>query len=345
MSRICLGLVVVVAIAGACHESAPPPPPTGAGSGEGEAAQFVDVARDALVGHPAPAVTLQLLDGSHVDLSSLLGKKPIYLKFWATWCVPCREQMPHLESTFHLDGDKLAIFAVDVAIDDPIENVRKFVVDKHLTMPVAVDKDGSVAEQFHLNVTPQHVLIDRSGVVRYVGHAVTPELERAITAILEPGASGAPVAAAAPAPAAPGALPALALDNGKAFDFATRPKQPIALTFATLFCDSYIAESRPEIGKTCAAHAHAIEEAHKAHPELTWITVAFPVWTSTEDIADYRKRLGATLPIGIDHGNLWFHKFGVRDTYTTLLFDASGAELGRVGGDGSGLAELIAKAQ
>jgi peroxiredoxin len=335
-----LMVVIAAVLASGCSKTRSAPPPTGAGSGEGEATAFVDVARDALVGHPAPAVTLELLDGSRVELASLLGKKPIYLKFWATWCVPCRAQMPHLESTFHLDGDKLAVFAVDVAIDDPIENVRKFVADKHLTFPIAIDKDGSVAEQFHLNVTPQHVLIDRAGIVRYVGHAVTPELERAIVAILDPGTTGGPVAAAPPPPAG---LPALALDNKTSFDFATRPKAPLALTFATLFCDSYIGESRPEIGKTCAAHAHAIEEAHKAHPELAWITVAFPVWTSDEDIADYRKRLGATVPIGIDHGNVWFRKFGVRDTYTTLLFDSAGGELGRVGGDGSGLGDLIAR--
>ena len=69
-----------------------------------------------------------------------------------------------------------------------------------------------------------------------------------------------------------------------------------------------------------------------------------PAWVA-EGFAEYRKRLGATIPIGIDHGNLWFRKFGVRDTYTTLLFDSGGSEVGRVGGDGSGLPELIAKAR
>jgi thiol-disulfide isomerase/thioredoxin len=335
MNRLVLAIAVVVA----CHKSAPAP--AGAGSGEGDAAAFVDTARDALVGHAAPAVTLQLLDGSKVELASLLGKKPIYLKFWATWCVPCREQMPHLEATLRDHGDQLAVYAVDVAIDDPIENVREFVARKHLAVPVAIDTDGSVAEKFHLNVTPQHVLIDRAGVVRFVGWSVTPELEQAIAAVTGT-AAGAP---ATPVAQAPTTLPALALDNKTTFDFATRPKTPLALTFATLFCDSYIAESRPQIGATCAAHAKKLEEVHRAHPELTWITVAFPVWTSGDDITEYRKRLGATVPIGIDRGNLWFHKFGVRDTFTTILFDSAGTELGRVGGDGAGLDGLIAKAQ
>jgi len=337
MNRLVLAIAVLVSGCSKRAES-----PSGAGSGEGDAAAFVDTARDALVGHAAPAATLQLLDGSKVELASLLGKKPIYLKFWATWCVPCREQMPHLEATLRDHGDQLAVYAVDVAIDDPIENVREFVAKKHLTVPVAIDADGSVAEQFHLNVTPQHVLIDRTGVVRFVGWSVTPELEKAIAAVVASGAAGAP---ATPVAQAPTTLPALALDNKTTFDFATRPKAPLALTFATLFCDSYIAESRPQIGATCAAHAKKLEEVHKAHPELNWITVAFPVWTSDDDIAEYRKRLGATVPIGIDRGNLWFRKFGVRDTFTTLLFDSAGTELGRVGGDGAGLTDLIAKAR
>jgi peroxiredoxin len=314
-------------------------------AGEGDALPFVTTARDALVGHRVPAMTLEMLDGSHVDLASVIGHRPLYLKFWATWCVPCREQMPHLEATLHKHGDQLTVYAVDVGVDDPIESVREFAATKHLTVPVAFDRDGSVAEQFHLNVTPQHVLIDRTGVIRFVGHAVTPELESAIEAISSPAST----ATANPAPATPttaaAALPALALDNNTTFDLATRPPQPIALTFAVLFCDSYIGESRPAIGATCAARAREIEKVHRANPKLTWITVAFPVWTSTDDIAEYRKRLGATLPIGIDRGNAWFRKFGVRGSYMTVLLDNSGAELGRVEGGGAALTALIAKAK
>lgn len=346
--RLALALVVVSGC-NATH-TAPPSEPRGAAgtaatTGEGDAAPFVQTARDALVGHRAPAVTLELLDGTRVDLAPLLGQRPIYLKFWATWCVPCREQMPHLEATFRDHGDRLAVFAVDVGVNDPIENVREMVASKLLAVPVAIDRDGSVAEQFHLNVTPQHVVIDRAGTVRFVGHAVTPELERAIAAAIEPSAAQA-AAATAPAaqPPATPAVPALALDDGSTFELASRPRKPLALTFATLFCDSYIAKSRPEIGAACAAHARQVEEVHRAHPDVTWITVAYPVWTNGEDIEAYRKRLGASVPIGIDRGNAWFRRFGVRNPYTTVLLDSAGAELGRVDGDGAGLASLIAKA-
>lgn len=330
--------VALAALLAACGSPPVAAPAAPKPSGEGDAAPFVDLARDALVGHRAPAVSLEMLDGSRVDLATVLGKRPVYLKFWATWCVPCREQMPHLEETFRAHGDELAVFAVDVGIDDPIEGVRDLVAAKRLGVPVAYDRDGSVAEQFHLDVTPQHILIDRAGVVRYVGHKVTPELEGAIASVL----SSAPAAAgAAPLLAAP-SFPPLSLDDGTTLDLGARPAGPLALTFAALFCDSYIVDSRPAIGAACAAHASQVEAAHRARPDLRWVTVAFPVWTGASDIADYRKRLGATVPIGIDRGNAWFRKFGVRNPYTTILLDAGGKELGRVEGDGAGLAALVA---
>ena len=337
-----LGLGIALALVGpSCGKADAPAVSGGSASGEGAAAPYVQVAHDALVGRPAPAVTLDLLDGTRVDLATLIGRTPIYLKFWATWCVPCREQMPHLEATYRDHGHDLAVFAVDVAMNDPIENVRAFVAAQHLTVPVAIDRTGTVAEAFELNVTPQHVVIDRAGVVRYVGHAVTPELERALAEVI--GSS----TGARPPPTAPAAtgLPPLALDDGTSFDYTTRPRAPIALTFATLFCDSYIANTRPEIGATCAAHAHHVEEVHRAHPGLTWLVVAFPVWTAADETRDFHTRLGVTVPVGVDHGNAWFRRFHVRDTYTTILFDAAGGELGRVGGDGAPLAALIAKAK
>jgi peroxiredoxin len=330
MTKYALLLVLVVACGS--KDTAP-----ASASGEGDAEPYVAAARAAMVGRQAPAVVLEMLDGSRTDLAQLLGKQPIYLKFWATWCVPCREQMPHFEATFRKHRDKLAVFAVDVATDDPIENVREFVAAKKLTLPVAVDRDGSIAEQFFLNVTPQHVLIDKAGIVRYVGHAVTPELERALAALVDPAATPAP-----PPQAAPAVATTLALDNGTTLDLASH-RAPIALTFATLFCDSYIADSRPAIGAACAAHARQVERLHRAHPDLTWVIVAYPVWTGADDVREYRKRLDVTVPIGIDRGNAWYRRFHARDSYTTVLLDAAGAELGRVDGAGADLATLIAR--
>lgn len=340
--------VVVLVIACGSREQAPEPTPTPTPSpptapkvvDEGDALPFVEQARKDLVGRRAPAVSLELLDGSRVDLSTVLGKRPVYLKFWATWCVPCREQMPHLEETFKKHGDRLAVYAVDVGVDDPIDTVREFVGTQKLAVPVVYDRDGNVAHQYLLGVTPQHVLIDSAGIVRFVGHAVTSGLEKAIADVLEPAKD---VKDAPPVLALP--TPPLTLDDNSLFDLPAPRTGPLVLTFGALFCDSYIVDSRPAIGAACAAHVKAAEKLHQAHPKLRWITVAYPVWTSTEDIAEFRKRLGSTLPIGIDRGNAWFRTFAVRDPFTTIVIDPAGKELGRVDGDGTGLAALIARAK
>jgi hypothetical protein len=141
------------------------------------------------------------------------------------------------------------VFAVNVGINDPIENVRDMVAAQVLTMPVAYDRDGGVAESMQLSVTPQHVVIDAAGIVRHIGHAITPQLERAIVAALETPSRQA-------APTSP--RPALAAHSALA-----TARAPIALTFATLFCDEYIADSRPEIGAACAAHARQVEQLHR----------------------------------------------------------------------------------
>ena len=108
-----------------------------------------------LVGTPAPQLVLETIDGDTIDLGQLYGKKGLYLKFWATWCVPCREQMPHLEKTFEDAGDDLAVIAVDAGFIDTIADVRAVRDEFGLTMPIAID-DGRLADALNLRVTPQH---------------------------------------------------------------------------------------------------------------------------------------------------------------------------------------------
>lgn len=61
---------------------------------------LVMAAREGILGTPAPAIKLTTIDGDTIDLSELYGKKAVYLKFWATWCIPCRAQMPHFENVY-----------------------------------------------------------------------------------------------------------------------------------------------------------------------------------------------------------------------------------------------------
>src|SRR5580704_4985496 len=73
-----------------------------------------------LVGKPAPALTLKSIDGKSINLSELYGKRPVYLKLWATYCIPCRVQMPGLKKIFAAYGDQMTIIAVNAGIGDDI---------------------------------------------------------------------------------------------------------------------------------------------------------------------------------------------------------------------------------
>src|SRR4030088_900015 len=72
----------------------------------------------------APKLVVRTIDGKQIDLGSLYGRKAVYLKFWATWCKPCREQMPHFERTYESAGSDLAVIAVNAGFNDSIDDVR-----------------------------------------------------------------------------------------------------------------------------------------------------------------------------------------------------------------------------
>jgi len=306
---------------------------------EGEA--HADDARDALVGRRAPAVVLEGIDGERVALADLIGHQPIYLKFWATWCEPCQEQMPHLEAAYRKYRDRIAVYAIDLGLNDPIEAVRAFRTEHQLTVPIAIDRDGSLAERLHVEVTPQHILIDRGGVIRYVGHGATPDLDAALEALVADGA--APGRAPPLAGSAADSALSLTLLGGERFTLAEQAGRPVALTFVSASFDRYLAESRPAMSEACIAHAHQVESLRRTHGDVVWVSIVHPVWTTAASAGRYRTRLGQGSPIGIDQGGRWFHRFRVRDVPTTILLDERGVEIERVTGRGDDLPDALSR--
>jgi len=352
-------MAVACALTMACHarsasdaESRPPgtavtPPSAPAAAPVASAVpstgeDYAALTRGALVGRRAPDATLELLDGDRVALAGLIGKQPIYLKFWATWCKPCRAQMPHLEAAYRTYRDRIAVYAVDLGLNDPAAAVRAFKAELALTVPIALDPDGALAERFQVAVTPMHVVIDRAGVVRYVGHEANAALDAALAEVASeaevPG-DRVPPAVAAPRDEAL----ALTLRDGSAFTLAGHAGAPVALTFVTTWCDGYLASSRPAMATACAAHARQVAALRTRYPGLTWVVVAHPVWTSTADLDDYLRRFGVAAPIGIDTHAGWFQHFKIRDVATTILLDGHGAEVARIAGDGDALADAVAR--
>lgn len=129
-----------------------------------------------LVNSPAPDFTLPTLTGSSVQLSNLRGKW-VFLNFWATWCTPCRQEMPTFQQ--FINGkfgatDNVTILAVDNR--EGADQVKNFLAELKLTVPVVLDTDGSVDTLYQIVQLPITYLIDPAGIVRYkhIG-MMTPE--------------------------------------------------------------------------------------------------------------------------------------------------------------------------
>lgn len=119
----------------------------------------------------APAVTFNTLDNRQMPLASLRGKV-VLVKFWATSCVTCIQQMPDTTALYEALGPKgLEVVAVAMSYD-PIEYVRQFTSSRKLPFVVAPDRDGAIAKAFgDVKLTPIAFLIDKQGkiVKRYLG--------------------------------------------------------------------------------------------------------------------------------------------------------------------------------
>ena len=148
-----------------------------------------------LVGKPAPALTLKSIDGKSINLADLYGKRPVYLKLWATYCIPCRVQMPGLKSIYAAHGNDMTIIAVNAGVGDDIGKVKQFVQDFDLHMPVAID-DGRLSAWIGMKGTPMSeiLVIGRDGRVIFAGHQDGPALDAAIKQALASKASPAGVA-------------------------------------------------------------------------------------------------------------------------------------------------------
>jgi len=114
------------------------------------------------VGQMAPDFQLTLIDGSHVRLSELRGQV-VVLNFWATWCLPCRAELPLLDTYYRLRRDAgLRVFAITTEDSVPISRMRR------VFAAMAIPSARSIRGPYHaLNAVPTNFIIDRAGRIRY----------------------------------------------------------------------------------------------------------------------------------------------------------------------------------
>jgi thiol-disulfide isomerase/thioredoxin len=301
----------------------------------------------ALVGTPAPRMVVKTIDGDTIDLGALYGKKAVYLKFWATWCVPCRQQMPHFEHTYETAGPDLAVIAIDAGFNDSLQQIQRYRRALGITMPIVLD-DGQLGAAFNLRVTPQHIVIGRDGRIQYVGHLADARLDAALVAARQPGlanASGpAPALVESPHINVGDRLPAQSVTtlDGRPFVFRTpATPRPTVLVFLSPWCESYLATTRPAISASCRRTREQVS-ALAQNQHVRWLGVASGLWASAEDLRKYRDDYKVRIPLTLDESGKLFHAFRVTDVPTVLIADAQGKLILRmVPDDSDGLRRAI----
>lgn len=136
------------------------------------------------VNFAAPALDLTLLDGSPVSLADLRGQV-VLVNLWATWCPPCRQEMPTLQAFYDKYKDD-GFVLIGINQEEPREVVEPFVAEFGLTFPVWLDLEYLAEQEFNTSNLPSSYVIDRSGIVRlmWIGGISKTNLEKFVPKII-----------------------------------------------------------------------------------------------------------------------------------------------------------------
>ncbi|MFC1616939.1 TlpA disulfide reductase family protein [Candidatus Margulisiibacteriota bacterium] len=121
--------------------------------------------------------TLKDLNGNPVSLSDFRGKSDVLLVFWATWCPPCRREVPLLNEVYEkVSEEKLKILAINVEGLRKIDIVKDFVKNYGVKYTVLIDDTQKISQEYKIVGIPTNIIVGKNGVVKFRGH-VLPEIE------------------------------------------------------------------------------------------------------------------------------------------------------------------------
>jgi len=115
------------------------------------------------IGSPAPDFVLEDLSGNPVKLSDLRGRL-VVLNFWATWCTPCRTEMPEFQEIYQRNEQDLVVLGIN--LEESPSDIQDFVSPLNITYPILLDKEGLVSRLYKVIQLPNTYFIDRQGILR-----------------------------------------------------------------------------------------------------------------------------------------------------------------------------------
>jgi len=116
----------------------------------------------------APNFKLESINGKYVELNSLFCNGPILLSFWATWCIPCQEELAEYNKFFNEYSEKgLTLIAISTDTEKSVAKVKPFIKSKNYKFEVLLDTNSEAARKFYAQQVPFTVLIDKNGKIIY----------------------------------------------------------------------------------------------------------------------------------------------------------------------------------
>jgi thiol-disulfide isomerase/thioredoxin len=139
------------------------------------------------VGETPPAVTIQDLDGNAVDLGRWVGKRPVLVEFWATWCPVCAELLPRMEAARMKYGDRVEFLVVAVAVNQSPNTVRRHLTRHPMPFTFLWDVNGNATRAFQAPATSYVAVLDAKGKVVYTGVGADQDLDGALKRVVTDG--------------------------------------------------------------------------------------------------------------------------------------------------------------
>jgi thiol-disulfide isomerase/thioredoxin len=136
------------------------------------------------VGTRAPVVTVNDLEGKPVDLGQYIGKRPVFLEFWATWCEQCEALLPRLRAAQAAYGSQVEFFGVNVTVNQSRQRVRKYLQTHQPGFRPLYDDEGTSIRAFQVPATSYVVILDRTGRVVYTGTGGSQEFDGVLREIV-----------------------------------------------------------------------------------------------------------------------------------------------------------------
>jgi thiol-disulfide isomerase/thioredoxin len=256
------------------------------------------------------AKSLQLDDeyavfgGQPVNLKQVVGQKPVYIKFWATWCMDCRRELPGLQKIYETYRDKIGVYAVNLNINEKDEYILALQKEHKLTIPIVMDNKGSIAGNFQFYGTPFHVLINAQGKVVYSTYKDDEVLQQQLLRL----ANQENVKTNAETAAVP-------LTN-----ITSLPAGTSLIYFSATWCDWYMKDIHPEMATNCINSTHLMNQLSKKKAGTSLQAYVTHLWTEPKDLQEYVTRFSVDYPVSIDKDNQIARHYQVSEYPTLIVF-------------------------